>query len=118
MDMEALGSSELADAWARVYAKALLSLPVVATGGGMELSVWPNPVRSDLNIGFTLSEDDRVVIRLVDVTGRMVRALHESQLTAGDHTLTTDVSALPAGTYYLEVSGDQGREVRKVVTTR
>jgi len=52
------------------------------------------------------------------VTGRMVRALYQGELTAGSHTLRKDVSTLPAGTYYLEVRGDQVRDIRKVVMTR
>lgn len=53
--------------------------------GPFVVSVEPNPFRSQVTIGFDLSEADAVRLDVYDVTGRKVRTLLNGQLGTGDH---------------------------------
>ncbi len=79
--------------------------PVLVTP--TELSIFPNPVVSDLNLQLTGGYEGRVDAYLIDATGRTLRELHFDK--AGDQLqVPVDVSALPAGMYHLRViEGDQ-----------
>jgi hypothetical protein len=66
-----------------------------------KLTIYPNPVAQFLSIE-TTEEDDRQVINLLGQT--VLRSKATQQL---------DVSALPSGTYFLKVGGQQARFVKQ-----
>ena len=82
------------------------------TPGRLEYA-FPNPFNPTTKIVFSLTEDERVNLRIYDVSGRLVRVLHDTaQKAAGSHEATWDGRddrgrSLPSGTYLyrLEVGG-------------
>ena len=69
----------------------------------LSLELFPNPANSILQISFALNQDQQITISIFDMTGKMVS--QSTQLTdAGEHTIQTDVSRLPAGFYFVELS--------------
>jgi len=68
-----------------------------------------NPLTSGVAlIHFGIAKDDKVSIKVYDVTGREVRELADRQFKAGEYTLRWDGSdnsgrAVPRGVYFTQV---------------
>lgn len=82
--------------------------PVVAISlGGLitKVSVFPNPVNAgEVRVNISIPFEEIVSWKLVDNTGRVVLN-NTVQLHRGNNSMTIDVNMLPAGVYYLSVSG-------------
>lgn len=92
-------------------------IPAVA---GLRLA-GAHPVRDLATLELALPRSQRVTARIVDVSGRMVRALAEGELAAGLHPLRWDLrndrgAEVEAGVYFLDLrSSDLTRRERIVV---
>ena len=71
------------------------------------LIVYPNPTRVAATVALTLRDAADVRVVAYDVLGRRVAVLHEGALAVGDHAFRLDLSALPAGTYFVRFEGDE-----------
>ncbi len=65
------------------------------------LSVWPNPLAEEAEIGFALGASARVRLSVYDVLGRRVAVLADGYYLAGQHRLHFDGRGLPAGVYLI-----------------
>ena len=82
----------------------------------------PNPFSQGTKINFSIRQDSRVVVRIFDVKGQLVRLLSDKMTAAGSHGIFWDGRdgagrAVSAGfyLYHLEASGlDQTRRMLKV----
>ncbi len=78
----------------------------------------PNPALGPVAIDFALPQAARAKVTIVDVAGRVVRALADQAFTAGPHRMTWDGrttrgARAPAGVYFVRVeSGAQTRVAR------
>lgn len=66
------------------------------------LSLWPNPVREQLNVAFTSSTGGTAQIEVVDLNGRTVRTQQEAMMLGGNR-IQLATEALPAGLYAVRV---------------
>lgn len=67
------------------------SVPGAATGARMALGPnFPNPFNPSTTIALTMATTSHVRVELFDVRGRLVRTLHDGNLTAGSHDLLWD----------------------------
>jgi hypothetical protein len=73
----------------------------------MEVNVYPNPTKSQFNVQVKSSSAEVAVIRVLDLTGRFIKAVKVSS-----NTNVNIGSDLKAGAYMLEVR--QGKEVKMV----
>lgn len=71
------------------------------TASSQEISIYPNPVTNSLHIN--TGNTPQSMVSIYDPAGRMIQT---QQLTNGDNV--TDVSTLPAGTYFLSIQNDKG----------
>ncbi len=87
----------------------------------LALSAWPNPVRAEAQVRFTLPAEGEAVLSVFGPDGRVVRTLASGPLAAGNHVLAWDRRTdggqpVPAGVYYYRlVSGDQTLSHKTVV---
>ncbi len=65
---------------------------------------FPNPSRQTANIPFKLDRASQVTIQLYDLLGRLVLHQAHGQRPPGSYEESIDVTALPAGTYFVRVS--------------
>jgi hypothetical protein len=74
----------------------------------------PDPVSHSMMYRIALPRDMRVRVNILDVGGRVVRALADQEMSAGPHELSWSAgragAALPDGLYFLEL--DAGGELR------
>jgi PKD repeat protein len=69
------------------------------------ISIFPNPVRSELRVSFTVSLSASARLSVMDGTGRVV---HRQRRLAGSGTAVIDASRWAAGVYRVMVTDDSG----------
>ncbi|HEY3295177.1 MAG TPA: T9SS type A sorting domain-containing protein [bacterium] len=79
------------------------------------LSAYPNPFNPGTTLSFALSKAGRTSIVVYDITGREVQTLINETLTAGEHTLPFDGSALPSGIYFARVNSGESIATQKLL---
>jgi len=81
-----------------------------------DLNIYPNPAADVLNININNDADESSVIRLTDVTGKVIYSL-PFQLKTGENNLSIPVMSLniESGIYFLSVNQNQSVTTRKVV---
>lgn len=72
------------------------------------IEAYPNPFNPMTTIRFTLSQDEKVLLSIYDLNGRLVETLVDGNRAAGMHDVTFDASHLASGIYLSRFSaGDQ-----------
>ena len=80
----------------------------------------PNPFRAGTTITFRLAKPSPVVLRIYDVTGRLVRSVDAGRCTSGRHTLEWDGNdadgrKVAGGVYFLSLDTDWATLSSKMV---
>jgi hypothetical protein len=81
----------------------------------LNLSVYPNPSVSELNISFTLQKNTQVELKLHSSLGQVVKIIAEENLNAGENKINFSTENLPAGIYYLQLKVDDKIITKKVI---
>lgn len=97
----------------------------VAGEGSATLSEsYPNPFSSSTTIGFTLSKEEPVTLRIVDSYGNEVRTLVDNvSMKRGANAIVWDGRGasgekMPAGTYFCQIRSSDGEAARPMVLVR
>ncbi len=90
--------------------------PAPQPSGEAALTLSPNPTTGGVRVGYTLDEDARVRIALVDVLGREVAVVYDRADRAGPHRPVVDVGRLPSGRYIAVLTADGERLATAPVT--
>lgn len=77
-------------------------------GSGILWQVWPNPVHQQAYISLKLDGVYKAAVRLFDNKGSLVRQWQKG-LVRGNNQFSIDMQGLPAGTYHLFITWDEGR---------
>ena len=91
------------------------STPVMDPELPQVLILSPNPVVSELRFQYALPHPAVVHVDLYDATGRRVRRLFTGRQTAGIYTLVTDLTGVPAGSYFLRLSSPAGSSAHPLI---
>ncbi|MCB0570057.1 MAG: T9SS type A sorting domain-containing protein, partial [Phaeodactylibacter sp.] len=89
----------------------------VSLSGNGQLSLYPNPTNGQLTVSFGLEEAAGVQARVVGLAGEVLLSV-ETSLEKGKQELELDLNALPAGMYFLELTTQGERYVKKFVVAR
>lgn len=123
-----------ADGWVAAVAesggvqRAVLLLPVPenlavdpAPRAGLVLSApWPNPMRGEVTLGFTLDHEQDIRLRIMDAQGRQIARLAAGRHPAGRHRATwsgrDDHDQIArAGLYYALLEAGTTRTARAII---
>ncbi|HRZ48637.1 MAG TPA: C25 family cysteine peptidase, partial [Bacteroidales bacterium] len=85
-------------------------------GTGTDFTVFPNPAGEQILVRFMLTGNQRVLLRLYDPAGRIIREMDISGV-GGVNTLPLDLSGVSQGHYLLHLTGKDFNAVRKIVVT-
>jgi hypothetical protein len=96
--------------------------PLQSVDGGlqskMKVNVSPNPTQGKMIVRYSLPEQGRASISIIDVLGTTHQSVFSGPIGAGDHELMLDASTLPNGTYYVRVETGYGIVTRQLVVNR
>jgi len=81
------------------------------------VSCYPNPTAGSSQFTVRISQYQYVTLKVYDIQGREVAVLIDENLPAGEHTVSYDVSGLPAGIYFYRfaVGGQRSAVGGKIV---
>lgn len=79
------------------------------------LSAYPNPFNPTTTLRVALPEAGTCSLDIYNIRGQLVETLIDRPLTAGEHQLTFDGSALPSGVYFAELSTSERTAVHKLL---
>jgi hypothetical protein len=104
----------------KYYSPTVVSVKeIVESAHTSNLNIYPNPTNGELNIAFRAFDDEKAVMNILDINGRIVMSENLGRLVNGDMKRSIDVSSLPSGMYIVNVSSDSGiRRVSKLVITK
>lgn len=69
---------------------------------------YPNPFNPSTNIGFSISTQSSVLIKLYDITGKELGTILEGVFSAGEHSIRADMGKYPSGLYILSARFSRG----------
>lgn len=78
----------------------------------------PNPFNKYTVISYELPHKSRVLIRIYDLTGKLVKTLVQGDKEAGYYTVRWDTETFGSGIYFIEFEAGNYREIRKIVLVR
>lgn len=85
----------------------------------IEMNVYPNPVKENINIRFYLPSSGQTKLTLLNILGIEIKELANSEMNSGEHGFNADVSTLPDGMYYLRLQPtNRPDSFKKIVVTR
>ncbi len=77
-------------------------------------SPFPNPAKALTCIPFILPQAGYIHAGLMDISGRMVRVLHDGNMGSGEQRIFVDASTLESGIYTIRING-KGSKVKLLV---
>ena len=82
------------------------------------LTIYPNPAQTKLNIQFQLLQKEKVAISIFDLNGREVLKLSEQNFDTGKHEIKVDVSNLLNGIYFVNTQSGSSISHSKLVISK
>jgi len=79
----------------------------------VNLTVYPNPTNNAINFNYTFAKAAIVTARVMDLTGRTVKAVNLGKAVPGVNQFKVDVNELPIGTYLLEFTAGDIKGISK-----
>lgn len=79
------------------------------------LNVYPNPAKDQVNVSFALNNGSDVQVEVIDITGKVVAAVNNSNLTAGSQNISVNTSDFAAGSYTVIVKHNEGMSSSKFI---
>lgn len=93
-----------------------ISTNIVGTiSNGSQVHVFPNPADDNLNLEYELVKSGSFSYEVIDVIGRMIVSMNLGIQSAGKHSLLLDVTSLAGGIYFIKISMDQNRVIKKII---
>lgn len=87
--------------------------PMIQTGENIGLTVFPNPVTTNLNfkVEFEAARDVRYL--LTDVSGRVLLLLNSDNVT--QETKSINIEQFPSGVYFLTAKTEKGSKTQRII---
>jgi hypothetical protein len=71
----------------------------------IDMTLFPNPTSSTLNLRVEASEDRRVDVQVIDANGRILQVISGQMMFSGENNLQINASNLANGMYFLRIIG-------------
>jgi len=78
-------------------------------------SIFPNPVKNNWTLDFTMEKSATVKIDLYNSVNKKIAALSDQKQDARKHQLTFDIKNFPQGIYFLKISSDENTLIKKII---
>ena len=90
----------------------------IAEGPVSDFTVYPNPANDEIHLAMHLKKDATVKAVIYDLQGKAVAELFDGRMPGGLKDLTFSISGIHEGLYFVIVSTDNQKLVKKVMITR
>ncbi|GAH71321.1 unnamed protein product, partial [marine sediment metagenome] len=87
------------------------------------LYISPNPTHSRVTIQYNLPTNSKVSVRILDITGRVIKTIYEGDKKAGNYKFvwdgTTDKGVkVPSGSYFCKIKTGETSLTKKITLIR
>jgi hypothetical protein len=79
------------------------------------IQIFPNPVKNEATVTYTLGSNSDVSVFVYDITGRIVNTLQQSNVSSGEHKINIEMVNFPAGTYMIQLKSKDGNAFGKLM---
>lgn len=84
-----------------------------------DFRVFPQPNTGEINLSFSAIANDEAVFMLQNLTGKTVQSFGKKAITTGENNFSLNISAgISSGVYFLNVRGENGNKVSKIVVQK
>ncbi len=83
-----------------------------------DMKIAPNPVYSEAQVRYSLSESLNVTLNIFDMNGRLLQTTYLGNQPMGEHTFRLDVSNLPQGIYNYSLLTPKGIMTQRFVVVK
>ena len=95
------------------YKKEFASVSENQSIDNINVTMYPNPVRTQATLSFELEENGNVSYQVFDMTGRMVMNQNMGRMSEGSHQIIINAENLSSGSYILRLSQGAKNETVK-----
>ncbi len=89
--------------------------PITEAPNDFKFNIYPNPFSENTTVLFTLNNDENVMIRLFDLSGKQVSLLANRRYNSGNHTLDFSSEGLNKGFYICVITTKNNNYSKKIV---
>lgn len=83
-----------------------------------QVDVYPNPLSSSTTISFSLSQSQKISLKIFDMNGKLVKAIADKMFESGDQQIKWNTLDVKAGIYLLRMEGTNYSETKKLVVIK
>jgi hypothetical protein len=80
--------------------------------------VIPNPAKSVLNIHYSLPVESKVLLKLYDISGRLVKTLVDEEKKPGNYKFTLNTKTFSAGVYFLSLKTKEKIVIERLIVVK
>lgn len=81
----------------------------------LSFEVFPNPIKEECHVRYTLLQKSRINLSLYDVTGRLVKEIINENQDRGSYYKTVNMTALPQGVYFFRLNTQKYSDIKKII---
>ncbi len=82
------------------------------------VEIYPNPATDIIRLNYQVKQQGNITLTITDVSGRKLMHTDLGKKNAGDNNMSTDVSALPSGMYFIEITESHSKGRGKLLIQR
>ena len=82
------------------------------------LSIYPNPVLYTTTVSFTLTQAQKISLKIFDMNGKLVATLADKIFDTGENELKWNAEKMQAGVYLLQLQSVEKLLTEKLIVTR
>jgi len=81
-----------------------------------DFKLYPTPAQDHINVYFKLNEERKTIIRIRDVTGRVIKIINKKILDSGHYKEHIRLNNLPHGLYFVELNvGNESKTMKFIL---
>lgn len=81
-------------------------------------TVYPNPAGAEVKVGFSLDNNEPVVLNVYNMIGELVSTANYGSMGTGSKLITLNTAAYNNGMYYIEVVNGESHSMRKLAVSK
>ena len=82
------------------------------------INLFPNPVKENAVINFSLAQATKMRINIYDITGSLVKTVLNESVSAGAHTYNVNTQNLNSGVYFINMESDSISKTMKFLISK
>lgn len=110
-----IDQSESQSLWYGIEAFGIVVGEEEAIGNSVDLQIFPNPAKENVQVSFSVIESEWVDLSLWDMNGRQVQSFDKIWVPAGELNLPLRLSGLPGGVYILRLEIGRKMHFKKLI---